>query len=106
MLSSYEAGIMRQALRVNGGIGIFGCDLYDVFAQDGETWLGDGPNGPVMTRHFVSAAVDISVDGTAGNARLFTHVWEAAKASGNWALTDWTVKADPDAVVIPDRLRS
>merc|ERR1719433_1157006 len=97
---------MRQALRVNGGIGIFGCDLYDVFSQDGETWLGDGPNGPVRTRHFIPAAVTVSVDGTAGNSRLFMNVWEAVKTSGAWAMADWTVKADPDAVMFADRLRT
>merc|ERR1712113_699074 len=47
-----------------------------------------------------------SKDGTAGNTLLFMHVWEAVRADGRWASTDWTIKADPDAVVIPHRVRS
>lgn len=104
MLSTYEADIMRQALW-KGGLGIFACDLYDVFSQEGETVLGTGPNGEVRTHHFVPAPVTRSVDGTAGNTALFINVWEAVKACGKYDLTDWTIKADPDAVIFPDRLR-
>jgi len=105
MLSSYEAGIMRQALW-HGGLGIFSCELYDLFSQDGETVLGDGPNGEVRTHHFVPALVTTSVDGTAGNAALFQNVWEKVMWVGAYKFTDWTVKSDPDAVVMPDRLRT
>jgi len=33
------------------------------------------------------------------------HAWEAVKNAGTWEHYDWTVKVDPDAVVIPLRLR-
>lgn len=105
MVNSYEADIVRFEAQHNGGVGIFACEQYDVFASDGEVWLGDGPLGAVRTHHFDPAAVTRSVDGTAGNTALFMNVWAAVKWIGRWKLTDWTIKADPDAVILPDRLR-
>jgi hypothetical protein len=105
MISTYEADIMRQAISHNGGVGIFGCEQYDVFSSDGNVWLGDGPLGAVRTQHFDPAPVSRSVDGTAGNTALFMNVWEAVKWVGRYKLTDWTIKADPDAVIFADRLR-
>jgi len=104
-LSSYEADILKHQVKTDGGIGIFGCDMADVFASDGEGWIGDGPNGPVWTHHFDNAPVGISVDGTAGNTKLFINVWKAVKSVGKYALTDWTVKVDPDCVLIAQKLR-
>jgi len=105
-ISSYEHEIASHAVKTDGGIGIFGCDQFDVFASDGEGWIGDGPYGPVWTHHFDFAPVTRSVDNTAGNTALFMNVWEAVRLVGRYKLTDWTVKADPDAVVIPARLRA
>merc|ERR1712008_39190 len=33
------------------------------------------------------------------------NAWKALGWIGNWKLTDWTIKVDPDAVLIPDRMR-
>jgi len=106
MVNSYEAAIVREEVRINGGVGIFNCELSDVFASDGTAWLGDGPLGQVRPHHFTPAPVTKSVDGTAGNTALFMNVWDAVKRVGNYRYTDWTIKADPDAVVFPDRLRA
>lgn len=105
-LYSYEAAIIRAQASTDGGIGIFGCDQFDVFASDGRGFIGDGPEGPVWTQHFDDAPVTVSVDHTAGNTALFMNVWEAVRFVGRWALTEWTIKADPDAVLLPDRLRT
>lgn len=105
MVNSYEANIVVQELALDGGIGIFACEQYDVFASDGVAWLGDGPLGKVRTHHFTAAPVGKSVDGTAANTALFRNVWEAIKYVGRYKLTDWTIKADPDAVIFPARLR-
>mmetsp|Transcript_110591 Transcript_110591/g.308057 ORF Transcript_110591/g.308057 Transcript_110591/m.308057 type:complete len:626 (-) Transcript_110591:124-2001(-) len=106
MVNSYEAKIVRQELAIEGGVGIFACEQYDVFAGDGEAWLGDGPLGVVRTHHFTAAPVGKSIDGTAANTALFRNVWEAIKFVGRYKLTDWTIKVDPDAVVFPQRLRA
>lgn len=102
---SPEGDVIRAQINTDGGAGIFACEQFDVFTTEGGEFLGDGPSGPIWSQHFDNAAVGTSVDGTAGNTRLFINVWEAVKAVGRFWLTDWTVKADPDAVVIPDRLR-
>jgi len=93
-------------ISTNGGIGIFGCELADVFSTDGETRMGDGPNGPVTSHYFAFANVGRSVDNTAANTRLFINAWYSVKAVGNWENCDFTVKADPDAVILPDKLRT
>jgi hypothetical protein len=96
---------MRAQINTDGGAGIFACEQYDVFSTDGGVYLGDGPMGPVWSQYFDFAAVGTTVDGTAGNTRLFLNVWEAVRIVGRYQNTDWTVKVDPDAVIIPDRLR-
>jgi len=100
-----EADTIRTQMNTDGGAGIFACEQFDVFSTDGGVCLGDGPNGPVWSQYFDNAAVGVTIDGTAGNTRLFMNVWEAVKIVGRYQNTDWTVKADPDAVLIPDRLR-
>jgi len=104
-VNSYEADITRFEAQKNGGVGIFGCELYDVFASDGDAWLGDGPLGPIRTHFFQPAAISRSVDGTAGNTALFMNAWASVGWIGNWKLTDWTIKVDPDAVLLPDKMR-
>mmetsp|Transcript_28739 Transcript_28739/g.89678 ORF Transcript_28739/g.89678 Transcript_28739/m.89678 type:complete len:625 (+) Transcript_28739:82-1956(+) len=98
-----EANLMRNQL--SKGIGIFSCDNYATFCADRGASLGDGPLGPLKTVHFQPAPVGRSKDGTAGNTALFMNVWEAVKWDGRYQTADWTIKADPDAVVIASRLR-
>lgn len=100
-----EGDTMRTQINTDGGAGIFACEQFDVFSTDGGVYIGDGPNGPVWSQYFDFAPVGITIDGTAGNTRLFLNVWEAVKIVGRYKNTDWTVKADPDAVIIPDKLR-
>merc|ERR1719464_1129619 len=61
--------------------------------------------GQVKALQFQPAAVGISRDNTAANTQLFMNVWDTIKNSGRYAEFDWTVKVDPDAVVIPERMR-
>lgn len=89
---------------LGSGAGIWACDEFAVFSADKFT-IGDGPDGPIETVTFVPAPVIQSKDGTAGNAELFMHVWDAVKSVGKYQGTDWTVKVDPDAVLLPERLR-
>jgi len=96
---------MRAQISMDGGVGIFACEQYDVFSTDGGVYIGDGPMGPVWSQYFDFAPVGVTIDGTAGNTRLFLNVWNAVQVVGRYQNTDWTVKVDPDAVLIPDRLR-
>jgi len=102
-MSTYEGDIMKNQL--NKQIGIFACDLFSLFSSDPEKVLGDSRDGELSWEHFDPAPVGVSTDGTAGNTGLFMNVWEAVRYGGKYNLCDWTLKADPDAVVMPDRMR-
>jgi len=97
--TGYEHGLMEAQL--NRGVGIFACDGYDIACSEELTLAG-----VVKAIRFQNAAVGMSVDNTAGNTQLFMNVWDSVKASGKYAQFDWTIKIDPDAVTIPDRLRA
>lgn len=105
MTHSYEFGLVKE--QIKQGVGIFQCDEHAVFSQDGVVHLGHGPHGlDVSTIGFKKAWVGRSSDGTAGNSLLFMHVWEAVRKDGRYKKVDWTIKADPDAVLLPARLRT
>lgn len=105
MRHSYEYGLVKA--QIAKAAGIFTCDEYAVFSQDAPFSLGFPPHGPeVKAIWFQKAFVGTSEDGTAGNALLFVHVFQAIKKDGRYKKLDWTVKADPDAVVLPWRIRT
>jgi len=100
----YELGLVKAQVRK--GAGIFQCDEHAVFSEVGGLQLGTLPGGQaVESLHFEKAAVGVSQDHTAANTLLFMHLWDAVKRDGRFGRHDWTVKADPDAVVLPRRLR-
>lgn len=86
--------------------GIAACDEFAVFSTAEPTYLAIGPLGKVSTIQFEPAEITTSKDGTAGNAELFMHCWDAVRNDGRYQSLDWTVKVDPDAVLLPDRLRN
>jgi hypothetical protein len=104
-MRGYEADVMRSQL--SNGAGIFACDNFAVLSEENWT-VGRGPGeriGEVNTVVFDGAPVGWSKDGTAGNAELFLHAWDAVMTK-TFALTyDFVVKVDPDAVIVADRLR-
>jgi len=108
-LQSYEAGLVKEQLKKDGRFhgGIFNCDQFAVYAHDAAdgTFLGDGPYGPVRTHWFQSAPVGVSKDHTAANTQLFMNMWEAVRWDLQYQCCDWVVKVDPDAVIIPARMR-
>merc|ERR1719188_2055994 len=101
----YDNDIMTAQL--TNGAGIFACDGFAVLSE--EDWvLGRGPGGrigEVRTVRFEGAWVGTSSDGTAGNARLFMNAWDAVTWKTTALKHDWILKADPDAVIVADRLR-
>jgi len=103
--SGYETDVLRAQL--TAGAGIFSCDGFAVLSET-EWNIGRGPGGrigEVNTLSFPGAPVGVSKDGTAGNTRLFMRAWDAILSRTLVLDFDWTIKVDPDAVVIVDRLR-
>lgn len=102
--TTYEMDIMKNQMAK--GSGIFQCDDWALLSTADPTLIGNTPDGDeAKTIHVDMAEITISVDGTAGNAKLFINCWNALIKDGRWNLHAWTVKADPDAVLLPDRLR-
>jgi hypothetical protein len=83
------------------GLGIFACDDQAVLSED-TTSLGGG----VSTIIFPAAHVGTSKDGFAANAKLFMNAWRTVIEDGRFRKHDFTVKMDPDAVLLPGRLRT
>lgn len=94
----YEVDLINAAREKEAGI--FACDEYSLLTADGQTqiWGED-------TTQFQGAAVIGSVDGTAGNTRLFVNAWTKVVEIGKWRNHAFTVKVDPDAVFLPQKLR-
>jgi len=103
MPSGYEGPLLKSHLNANAGI--FGCDGYDVFAAEPYT-VGTSKDGvEVSAIGIPRIAVGVSQDGTAGNAKLFMAVWDKVIAGNRFRDYDFTLKVDPDAVLIPWRVR-
>lgn len=99
---NYEYDIVKNQFAWNAGI--FACDGFAVLAEE-KLELGWSLKGPIETIVFSPAPVGISKDGTAANALLFMRAWEVIKLATPYEQYDWTLKVDPDAVLLPDRLR-
>jgi hypothetical protein len=104
--TGYEAQVMMKQLEL--GAGIFGCDGYAVVSES--KWnVGTGPGkriGQVDSLVFTGASVGISKDGTAANTEQFILGWKAVMEHTTILNHDWAIKADPDAVIVVDRLRA
>jgi len=94
----YEPAVLGKQLEKEAGI--FACDEYAVYSEV-YFHISEG----VATVPFTPAKVEISKDGTVRNTELFMHVWQAIKQDFRSRNMDWTVKVDPDAVILPERLR-
>jgi len=103
----YELPLLGELLKQS--VGIFECDSYAVFSQDESLMIGTAPASlgghDVWTKVFASAPVGVSKDGTAGNTQLFLNLWNAIDDAGLWRQADFALKVDPDAVLLPGRLR-
>lgn len=96
--NTYEQPLMT--VQSNEKAGIFACDEFALLSSDMLTING------VKRIHFEPAFVGRSKDNTAANTKLFMNVWDSIKKDGRYADLDWTIKVDPDAVLLPERLRS
>jgi len=102
--TTYEMDIMKA--QMDQGAGIFQCDDYALLSTDDETVLGKTPDGvEAKTIQVEKAEITQSVDGTAGNAKLFINCWRVIVEDGRWKRHAWIIKVDPDAVIIASRVR-
>jgi hypothetical protein len=67
---------------------IYGCDIHSVY----ESWQSG------------ASAWDTG-EATITNTDVFVNVWNQMAAEGKWKEADWTVKVDPDAVLVAERLK-
>lgn len=87
------------------GLGIFGCDAYDVFG-DVKVPLGGGYDSVQL--------LDVENDfckftredtGACANTAIHYQAWKAIRKTQKWKDMEWVIKADADAVFIPMRLK-
>merc|ERR1712217_675735 len=76
-----------------------------VFANKNDTLGTTKDNITVKAILIPKISVGVSQDGTAGNAKLFMAVWDKVIAGNRFRDYDFTLKVDPDAVLIPWRIR-
>lgn len=92
----YEVDIVRY--QHDHCAGIFGCDEAAVVSNSADV-------AGVRALTIEPVEVGVSQDGFAANTEVFLRAWGALRSDGRFAGFDWTVKADPDCVLVPDRLR-
>jgi len=89
---------------------IFACEQWDVFS---DVAVPVGQSGYVTIQvhdthgefHQVKRK-SADGDGSWVNWGIFYQVWLKVRDVGKWEVTDYTVKVDPDAVFVPQRLRN
>lgn len=100
MALPYTAEVTLVTNQARDRVGIFLCDGFFVFSSEDLGIPG------VMTQIIPrTEGMGKSVDNTAANSNVFIDVWELIKDGGWHNNFQFTVKADPDAVFLPDRLQ-
>lgn len=84
---SYEDALYEEAKRTNSSV--FACEFWDIF----HSW-----KSPVVKWD--------SGESTLSNTNVFIKIWDIMLETGKYMQTDWTVKVDADAVLLPWRLKS
>jgi len=99
---NYEKELLTQQLAKK--VSIFACDAYDVYS-DASVSLGEYQTIKVDDVegdfHFYPKRKET---GAWINTGMFKQVWKAIDREGTYKNFDWTVKVDPDAVFLPQRL--
>lgn len=107
--AGYERDLIR--FQLENRVGIFGCDDFTVYCSSTEN-LGEGPSGMVTTMAINPGTGQVGSLAVPGqtttswlNAMSFQEVWARVAQDGRFRYQQWTVKADPDAVFFPNRLK-
>merc|ERR1719291_307212 len=85
------------------GVSIFACDEYVVYSNVSMEVV------PGVVTSAILGSLKVKLGGkfgTAMNTNVFLKVWAKLFSERRFSLHDWTVKVDPDAVFLPERLRS
>jgi predicted lipoprotein with Yx(FWY)xxD motif len=90
-------------------VSIFACDAFSVYGDVAVSLGGD-----LTTIQVDDVEGDFHCckrkkkDGTGGwiNTGMFKQVWKKIGNAGEYKKYDWTIKADPDAVFVPARLKT
>mmetsp|Transcript_84544 Transcript_84544/g.244386 ORF Transcript_84544/g.244386 Transcript_84544/m.244386 type:complete len:789 (+) Transcript_84544:3-2369(+) len=96
----YEAELIHEQMKA--GLGVFACDDFALLA---DKKLKLAPNIETLLIP-PNEKVGVSKDGTAANTLIFMKAWLVVWYDVRWQAHDWIIKADPDAVLLPDRLRA
>jgi len=89
--------------QVMTGSGIFACEESAIFSQTKMT-IGGWPL--VHSIILGNVPIGVSQDGTSANTGIFKQVWTVVKADARYKNHEFTIKADPDAVIFPWRIRT
>lgn len=103
--SGAELSLLRTQLE--RGAGIFKCNWWNVYSNQ-SVELTPGPPVRILAE-VIPGSLQCNFGGeynTAMNSEIFYRVWQRVIDDGRYLLYDWTVKLDPDAVFLPERLRS
>jgi len=97
--------ILLMDTQLNQRVGIFQCDSYSVFSNI-RTAIAN--NETVVQTEVIDDSLEAPIGGILNmslNTEIFLKVWRRIFEVQEYALHDWTIKVDPDAVFLPDRLR-
>lgn len=98
---SYEQGLLT--MQYENGAGIFNCDEYAVYSNQALVLAPGLVTRRVLTTQKCTTGGEFK---TALNLNIFTAVWRQVISDGQYLLFNWIVKADPDTVFFPHRLRA
>jgi hypothetical protein len=90
---TYEVEIMRAQSKQKAGI--YCCDAQEV--------LGDDLSA--VDTHIDMVEASTSKDGTSANVGTFLNAWRTVGKGGRYKDYDFTIKVDPDTVLVAHRLR-
>lgn len=95
----YEIGLINS--QIDKKVGIFACDRYVVLSNSTFSM-----NGHITTQNIGDLRCEYGGPYyLALNSEIFVRAWKQIFRDGNYRKAQWTVKADPDAVFLPNRLR-
>ena len=89
-----EPALLRKQYELDAGI--CACDDSIVFSDAKKSLAPD----------YVSTMISPAGPSMFDDKELFLQVWDKVKAEGRFKSADWVVKAAPDTVFFPDRLRA